>query len=425
VSPPPDRVHHQHRLVAWLRTSGGLIALHALLISLAVVNLYPFVWMAGTGVKEQLESVSKARTALPLLKYGLSDSEDAALLAPFSPDGQLIEMADITATEAAKQQAESVIAARQAAEAIDPTINDTQRRILKTLRESTIIRRCIYRTYIPYRIDIETAAADYGYTRPDPDDPTGKRRLPDINRARADLDALAARGLLAPVRFQFENYVVVWRDMQFWLYTATSFLTTSAVVMIVVLMSSMLGFALARLKFPGKMLVLMLLLFSSVAPSEAVIIPIFRFFMATGLMDNLWAMTLWMAGVSIGNAFLMAGFFLSLPKEVEEAARVDGAGPFRTFFMVALPMARPIVMTVGLLAFLGAWNNFLVPLLTSQSRPEFQPLALAIFMFKSGYEGFWHWVNAAATIMVVPVALLFLLLQRYIVNAIAVGAVKG
>ena len=243
--------------------------------------------------------------------------------------------------------------------------------------------------------------------------------------AEAELDAMVQAGLLSTTRFQVENYAVVWTDMQFYMYTATSFVVTSTVVIIVVLMSSMLGFALARLKFPGKMLILMLMLGGSVAPSEAVIIPIFRFIMAAGLLDNLWGMVLWMAGVSIGNAFMMAGFFLTLPKEVEEAAFVDGAGPFRTFFAIALPMAKPIVMTVGLLAFLGAWNNFMVPLLTAQSRPEFQPLALAVFMFKSGYESEWHWVNAAATIMVIPVVTLFIFLQRYIVNAIAVGAVKG
>ena len=115
----------------------------------------------------------------------------------------------------------------------------------------------------------------------------------------------------------------------------------------------------------------------------------------------------------------------TLPKEVDEAAAVDGAGVFRTYFDVAMPMARPIVMTVGMFAFLGAWNNFLVPLLCTISRPSMQPLAVAVYNFQQGHAGKWHQINAAASIMILPVIGLFLLVQKHVVKAIAVGAVKG
>lgn len=416
-----DQVRHRNPIAAWFTDRGWTLLVHALLIVLAMTNLYPFLWMSGTSTKALLESSANIDSALPMAKYGLSASETRSLLAPFRPDGSLIELADEARTEEAKAECEAFITKRSAAETAAADINQAQAALLERIRRRNVRNQAVTNTFVPYYEDPANYAKTNSYKR-ELDDGS---KVDDIGRARAEMDDLVARGLLKQVRFQIENYTVVWTDMAFWLHTATSFVVTSAVVIIVVLMSSMLGFALARLSFPGKLTILMLLLIGSVAPAEAVIIPVFRFIMAAGLLDSLWGMVLWMSGISIGNAFLMAGFFMTLPKEVEEAAFVDGAGPFRTFFAIALPMAKPIVMTVGLLAFLGAWNNFLVPLLTAQSRPEFQPLALAVYMFKSGYESHWHWVNAAATIMVLPVVLLFIFLQRFIVNAIAVGAVKG
>jgi raffinose/stachyose/melibiose transport system permease protein len=187
----------------------------------------------------------------------------------------------------------------------------------------------------------------------------------------------------------------------------------------------MLGYSLATLKFPGKFWVLGVILAASILPGEARMIPIFKMLMSVGAMDNLWGMIFWLTSFGLGNTLLMAGFFLTLPKDVYEAAAVDGAGPFRTFFDVALPMAKPIVMTVGLFAFLTSWNNFLVPLLCTISRPSMQPLAVAVYNFQQGHPGKWHQINAAAAIMIIPVIILFLLVQKYVVKSIAVGAIKG
>ena len=251
--------------------------------------------------------------------------------------------------------------------------------------------------------------------------------------SESDADAWAARelqeletlGLVDATRFQWINYWVVFKDMRFYLKVLTSIILVGGVVTVTLTITSMLGYALARLSFPGKIWVLMLLLVGAVAPREAVIIPIFRMLQGLGLLDMLWGMVLWLGAVGVGNALLMAGFFLTLPKEVEEAAAIDGAGPFRTFFDIALPMAQPIVMTIGLFAFLSAWNDFLIPFLCTQASPNMQPLAVAVYSMQQEAQGYWHLMNAAAAIMILPVIALFLLLQRYIVRAIAVGAVKG
>lgn len=240
-----------------------------------------------------------------------------------------------------------------------------------------------------------------------------------------ELGEMLEGNLLQSSPFLWANYLIVFKDMRFYVNLITTVLLTLAVVLIVVYTTSMLGYALTRIKFPGKGALLLLLLIGAIAPREAVIIPIFRTLQAAGALEGLWGIVLWMSGVGIGNALLMAGFFLTLPKEVEEAATVDGAGPFRIFFDVAMPMARPIVVTVGLFAFLSAWNDFLIPFILTQASPDMQPLAVAVYSFQQGRTGYWGLTNAAAAIMIIPVIIIFLGLQRHIVKSIAVGAVKG
>ncbi len=249
--------------------------------------------------------------------------------------------------------------------------------------------------------------------------------LVDLDTAWAELVDLKDAGYLEPGTVQWVNYWVVLREENFLLHFMTSVLITVVVVWGSILVASMLGYALASMRFPGKLLVLGVIIAASVLPTEARMIPIFKMLLSVGLLKTLWGMTIWMTSFGTGHTLLMAGFFMTLPKEVDEAAEVDGAGTFRKFFDIALPMARPVVMTVGLFAFLGAWNNFLVPLLCTISRPSMQPLAVAVYNFQQGHPGKWHQINAAAAIMILPVILLFLFVQKYVVKAIAVGAVKG
>lgn len=249
--------------------------------------------------------------------------------------------------------------------------------------------------------------------------------IPDLHIAKEELEEARKKGLLTYGSLQWKNYWVVLKGEHFLLYTITSIVITAATIIGVVISSSMLGYALARMNFPGRMWVLSTIIVASILPGEARIIPIFNMLLSAGALKNLWGMVLWLISFGIGNALLMAGFFISLPKEVDEAAQVDGAGVFRTFFDIALPMARPIVMTVGLFAFLNAWNNFLIPLLCSITRPSMQPLAVAVYNFQQGHLGKWHEINAAASIMIVPVILLFLCVQKHVVRSIAVGAIKG
>ncbi|MFW6061452.1 MAG: carbohydrate ABC transporter permease, partial [Planctomycetota bacterium] len=249
--------------------------------------------------------------------------------------------------------------------------------------------------------------------------------LADPKRAEAELDELVTAGFLEDGTLVPINYWVVLKEENFLLYFLTSAIITVAVVGLTLMMSSMLGYSLARVRFPGKFAVFTVMIAAAVLPGEARIIPIFKMLLSIDALDGLWGLVFWLASFGVGNALLMAGFFWTLPKEVDEAASVDGAGPFRQFFDIALPMARPIVMTVGIFAFLTAWNNFLIPLICTISRPNMQPLAVAVYNFQQGHAGKWHQINAAAAIMIIPVILLFLIVQKHVVKSIAVGAVKG
>ncbi|MEX0652585.1 MAG: ABC transporter permease subunit [Phycisphaeraceae bacterium] len=384
ASPPPRRPRFGGRRRLW--TWG----LSVVLLAVGLLNVYPFLWMGGTSLKSQSEAAGERQRPIPRYKYSL--------------------------TEAAREQlnhltADAPVAAPDAD--VVPTgipANARQWDTLDSLRQEDSRRLSHTVNFVADSITVREYAEHHGLDR---------------ERARAELDQLVAEGLLTGRYLQLDNYRVVWSDMKFYLHFMTSIVLTLGVVGVTLLMTTMLGYALARLRFPGKMWVLGLLILGAVAPQEATIIPIFRMLNALYLFDNLWGMTLWIAGFSVGHTLLMAGYFFTLPKEIEEAATVDGAGPFRTFFDVALPMARPIVATVGLFAFLMAWNDFLIPLIATMSRPDMQPLAVAVFSFQRGHQGEWHHISAAAAIMIVPVIVLFIFLQRHVIRSIAVGAVKG
>lgn len=367
-------------LRGWWERTGWTLPIHAGLLFFGFLNIYPFLWMASTSLKTGSEAKSEKEILVPGLKYNL-----------------------VAETEPVYWD--------------DRDLNERQEDILEILWSEDERRRSFNETFVPYRVTPREYAVQFGMR-----DEEGNR---DVGLARVELEELREMGIVSTKRWQTENYRVVWTDLRFYLHTLTSFVITAAVVVITILTSSMLGYALAKFQFPGKMLVFGLLILGAVAPREAVIIPIFHMIQSLRLMEGLWGMVLWLSAISIGHTFLMAGYFLTIPKEVEESAAVDGAGPLRTFFTISLPMAKPIVMTVGLFAFLNAWNDFLIPLLCTMAMPDMQPLAVAIYSFRGAHQDDWHLTSSAAAIMVVPVILLFLFCQRQIVNSIAVGAVKG
>ncbi|MFF7982742.1 carbohydrate ABC transporter permease [Streptomyces sp. NPDC007901] len=192
-----------------------------------------------------------------------------------------------------------------------------------------------------------------------------------------------------------------------------------------VLFDSMAGYALARLRFPGRTLLFGFVLAVLAVPNVALLIPRFLVLNTFGLFDTYTGMILPLM-VDAAGIFIMKQFFESIPREVEEAARVDGAGVLRTFWSVVLPMARPALLTLTILSFQGSWNEFTHFLVATQSS-QYETLTTGLARLVSGGLGGgtqYPLKLAAALLATLPVAALFFCFQRYFVQGANAGAVK-
>jgi multiple sugar transport system permease protein len=229
-----------------------------------------------------------------------------------------------------------------------------------------------------------------------------------------------------PRRITFDNYIKVFSYpvVRWGLNSLIQAVTSTALS---VLFGAMAGYALARLKFPGRDALFTLFLASLMIPTEVSIVPMLLGFIKVGWASSYQALIL----PTIGNVFsvyIFRQFFLSFPREIEEAARVDGAGPLRLFFLIALPLARAPAIAATVILFTLNWNNFLWPLLvTFDESMKTLPVGIAAFTPVVGthtqLEGF-SVAMAAITILSVPSLLLFFFLQRYFIQGISQGSIK-
>ena len=230
---------------------------------------------------------------------------------------------------------------------------------------------------------------------------------------------------LIPEAPQWSNFQRAWVDAQFGRYLGNTVVVTIATVAIVVVRCAMAGYVLARRRFYGRRLILGLLVATLFVPTGYTIIPVVDLATHLHLLNSLWGMIIAMSGgAHIASILLYLGYFHQLPKELEEAAIVDGAGFLRTFLQVMLPMAGPVTATVTLMTFMATWNAFFLPLVFTFSRPDLRTLSVGMLAFVGENSTDWSGMAAAAVISLLPVVILFVVLQRYFVEGIA-GAVKA
>jgi len=230
---------------------------------------------------------------------------------------------------------------------------------------------------------------------------------------------------LIPKTFAWANYTRAWRDAGFGGYLVNTVLVTVTTVVIVVVRSALCGYVLGRYQFRGSRIFLGVLVATLFVPTGYTIIPVVKLSMELGLLNSLSGMVLALSGAANVSAILLyAGYFRQLPKELEEAAVVDGAGFLRVFASIMLPLSMPVTATVGLLTFLATWNAYFLPLVFSFSRPELRTLSVGMQAFVGENATDWSGMAAAGVISILPIVALFLFLQRYFVDGIA-GAVKS
>ena len=230
---------------------------------------------------------------------------------------------------------------------------------------------------------------------------------------------------LIPDPLTLDNFVEAWTSNNFGRYFLNSMIVTIASTIISVTLSAMLGFVFARYEFPGRRLLFGALLFTLMVPGLVLLIPQFVLARNLGLLNSLWGLVIVYAVLNLGlNTFLLRGFFAAMPSEIFDAASVDGAGPWRIFRSVAIPLAGPGVATVTIFSFLAAWDEFTWAIVTISDKDLYTlPVAIRLFQRANGTE--WGLVFAASLIAMIPVLILFVTLQRYIVSGTFQGAMKG
>ncbi|MCA1439305.1 carbohydrate ABC transporter permease [Ensifer sp. IC4062] len=227
---------------------------------------------------------------------------------------------------------------------------------------------------------------------------------------------------LIPQSPTFDNFIYVLTAVPFIRYMANSFLVSATVTIVALFFHTMAGYALARLRFPGRE-VLFLSIFSTFLVSlPVIIVPLFVIVKAMGMLNS-YAGLIIPAIFNAFGIFLLRQYYLSLPKEIEEAARIDGAGYWRIYWSVILPLSRPIMSALAILFFLANWNSFLWPL-TITSDPNLWVVQLGIANFKSQYSASWNYMMAASTIVAIPTLILFVIFQRQIMDSLKTSGLK-
>ncbi|MFC0675891.1 carbohydrate ABC transporter permease [Brachybacterium hainanense] len=230
---------------------------------------------------------------------------------------------------------------------------------------------------------------------------------------------------LIPEQLRLDNYSRAWTDGSFRVYLLNTVIVTVGTVVIVVVRCALAGYVLGRYRFPGSRLILGILVATLFVPTGYTIIPIVKLSMQLGLLDQLSGMILALAGgANVASILIYAGYFRGLPSELEEAAVVDGAGFWRTFTRIMLPLSMPVTATVAVLTFLFTWNAFFLPLVFSFSNPALRTVSVGMQAFVGENSTDWSGMAAAGVISLLPIVALFAFMQRYFVEGIA-GSVKS
>lgn len=245
-----------------------------------------------------------------------------------------------------------------------------------------------------------------------------------VGSLKPDGDVLGqGLGAFVPDGVTFENYPDAFERASFGRLFLNSMIVSTSVVLLGLVVNSLFGYALARMRFFGRNLLVVVIIALIIIPLEAVAVPLLFMVSGWGWIDTYHVQILPFVAQPL-FIYLFYTFFLGLPKELEEAARVDGAGPLRTFVSVVAPLAKPAYASVAILSFLFIWGQLLWPVMVTRG-VEVRPLPLGISEFQTLPPIQWGDVMAFAAMMVLPVLIVFVAFQRAFVRGVASQGVKG
>lgn len=245
-----------------------------------------------------------------------------------------------------------------------------------------------------------------------------------ISGSLQTLTELLSNDSFVPADPQWGNYVTAWVQGELGVYLINSLFYTLCAVLGIMLVSSLAGYALARLEFIGKSIFTFVILAVMIIPAPAMFLAQYKLLISLGLTNSRlgYILVLITAGIPMAT-LIMRSFFVSQPRDLEEAAALDGAGPVRVFWSVILPLARPGLAAVAVIQGLGAWNEYLMALVIFDD-DALMPIQRGLTAFTSAETPQQQILLAATTISIVPVVIFYLLAQRHIVKGIGAGAIK-
>jgi multiple sugar transport system permease protein len=389
----------------------GRFVIYALLVGLSLVFAMPFVWLVSTSLKPIDQTMSLPLTFIPRAYYAEIDGQQREVTLDFTV-AQPGVVAEISAGPEAGHRvflSDDQLARRSADVRVLHRVQPGWWHVTVRINSTRVVH--------------PGEAADPGTAGPAP------------------WDLVPRSSIDSHVRFRWRNYpealatiggdpgtpgsAAALNHVSFWVFLANSLTVCVLGVLGTVFSNSIVAYGFARLRWPGRDAFFAVTLATMMVPFPALMVPlygIFKMLHMVGTLQPLWLPTFF---GSAFNIFLMRQFFLTIPEELSEAARIDGCSEWRIFLRVILPLSKPVLVVAALFHFLFAWNDFLGPLLYLSRKQTFT-LSLALQSYESQTGGVqWHYLMAASAVTILPVVVLFLFTQRFFVQGIATTGTKG
>lgn len=246
---------------------------------------------------------------------------------------------------------------------------------------------------------------------------------------KANAELLVGGTNILPTKWVFSNYSDAWQQANFATYTMNSIFLAVGVMVVSLVNSTMAGYVFSRRNFKGKELIYgLFVMFMFINVGSVSLRPLFELAVKLKVNQNLLSVIFISAGGGQATyIFLSRGFVNSIPRELDEAAKIDGCTFFQTYRMVILPLLKPVMATIALLSFRQGWNEYIMPLVFTMTNDKLRPLTVGVNMLKNAGDGTaaWNIMFAGATIAIIPMLIIYCMFSKYFMSGITAGAVKG
>ncbi|MDR2730744.1 MAG: carbohydrate ABC transporter permease [Treponema sp.] len=242
-------------------------------------------------------------------------------------------------------------------------------------------------------------------------------------------EVLTSGSKILPERFAFENYVRAWNLANFRQYTFNSFFIAIFSVAGVIIISLVAGYVFARGYFPGKQFFYYLVLSSMfVSLGSLTLYPLLMIMKVVRLNQSLWGVILiHIFAMNATNLFITRSYIESIPREIDEASKIDGCSFYQIFYHVIAPLCTPVIATIGILSFRSSWNDYLLPMVFTMGTPKRIPLIVGVVNLRSSGEAAssWNLMLAGTSLSIIPMIIIYLCFNRYFIDGLTSGSVKG